>query len=278
MSETKVAKYGDALRCLMRGDSTGKFNDPRHQTVFQNMLAEKRQGLDPKNLKARSRSEVQICIAPDENGDDENFFYIPDILILMLEVHKTNNAFSPRNDFPALPLDLNYLERLRVTESVTEGFNDWLATEQGQSDWQGFVRTIEDTSRRAVASTTTTKPLPSYKGVDLVSPKQNNLPLSELSTPSRECNNLQIIAIKEPINRNPFYDEIFLPALRSFENKNRSTPNSQQLWAWIIENQVKGYSVTHVQSRKLLRVTGFNDMTQRAFNERYKRYFPPRNA
>lgn len=148
MSEIKFGNFGDSVRLLLTGDSCGNLSSLQ-RVVLQNMLSEKRRELDSGKLEARNLPQVQYDYVLDEDRQIDTIYYIPDLLNLMVIIHSTNNEFSPRNGFPNLPVNLDYLYRLKRSMLSDLEMNDWLATAQGQKYWDKVIHAIEQAQELA---------------------------------------------------------------------------------------------------------------------------------
>jgi hypothetical protein len=276
--------------------------DADQYLFFQTMIGLKFHGLDSDN--------VQFILRSDHEKNSETFYYIPDILRLAIKAHKTLDEYCYLG-FPILPLDTKYLGNLQINGSCDEpDVDDWLSCEEGINYWSKLRNAVAIGKKICNAKMQkereelyhqleiaideleqSGKLLDGNSGLvdnsenqesDLFSAsgdyrllKQDEFPNEEPTAPGNVNIERPVVPIKPPLRTNDFYDEIFLPAIKSFIKKNNCTPSAQELWTWLACNQVNGYTIEHIKSRHLLRIKGFKDTSKAAFNGRYKRYYPP---
>jgi hypothetical protein len=220
--------------------------DADQYLFFQTMIGLKNHGLDPDN--------VQFIVRSNHEENSETFYYIPDILRLAIKAHKTLDDYCCLG-FPILPLDTNYLGNLQRNGSCNEpDVDDWLSCDQGINYWSKLRYAVEIGKTICNAKTKkereelyhqleiaideleqSGKLLDGNSGLvnnsenqesDLFSAsgdyrllKQDEFPNEEPTAPGNVNIERPVVPIKPLLRTNAFYDEIFLPAIKSFIKK-----------------------------------------------------------
>ena len=103
MAPTLWAPYGDALKLILTGSATGKLS-PAQRDVFTTMLSQGQRDDNGKSGEKRHLPRIntaEYCI-DEGNNEFETYYYIPDVVRLMIEVHGRRSLLT-------LPFDQNYL-------------------------------------------------------------------------------------------------------------------------------------------------------------------------
>jgi hypothetical protein len=243
-----TAPWGDAIHLIF----TGSINQPMtsgQKGIYLSML-----GINSSKRDFQGVCTFEYCIDEVENKT-RIYYNIPDLYVHMVRTIGSEVM---------LPLvNFSYLAGL-LERTGTYGTE---STDPAEAEAEASNSMFEEGNEEpgAIAS------------VDCRSSSAQRLDSSsneEPADPNQKISDYQITPIKPPQRENSFYIEVFLPALKSFEKANKFTPNAQELWTWLIENQVSGYTVEHIKSKNELQITGFDNTTRRAFNARHQRYYP----
>ena len=247
MAPTLWAPYGDALKLILTGSATGKLS-PAQRDVFTTMLSQGQRDDNGKSGEKRHLPRIntaEYCI-DEENNEFETYYYIPDVVRLMIEVHGRRSLLT-------LPFDQNYLNSL--TEGSGEFFfggasdyQDWLYTPEGQEYW-GLILSLRKTLKKIdqLENPETKGDAKEIEARENLLDKWNN----ELTKITTRLNVIETRCKKKTPTASVKQTN-FIPYLRAIkELQNRLNTSPEELAAWIFMGASEGGIAAYVNANEL---------------------------
>ena len=265
------APYGDAIKLILRGDTTKPLN-PDQRTLFVRMVD---QGRRDEHGNGRDQRELSGVRTKDHDG--ERFYHIPDLVRFMLK-----NLIGMES-VQAPPFDLDYLNSLQDDQGMpfflfgaAPGVQTWSDTETGKRHWKLVCEEIQ-----------IRKDIQTHRGMhhagdpgkwrqieDNIEGLNNRLEAVRSEMRDIEAGResvRKIIPFTPPKRTRDDWPELITDAIKEFEAEHGFTGSASQIWARLHQAPPQGwrYEPTHSGLKM-----GGARLARADFKDRFDRFYP----